>query len=87
MEAVVYMLGGMGVTALCLSAFVFVTAARFYVSGDGGAAGGGRDPRYFVKRSRSDRRRRACHSFPFEINGVVVERDRRSGRERRLFTH
>lgn len=84
MEAVVYLLGGMGVTVLCLSAFVFVSAARYYVSSDGG--GSGRDPRYFVKRSGSDRRRRACHSFPFEINGLWVERDRRSGRERRLYS-
>lgn len=90
MQVVLYLLGGMGVVALCLATFVFAVSARTYVTGgypEESAGRNRRDPHYFKKRSGRDRRRRARHDFPFCVNGVWLEEERRSGRDRRLTTH
>lgn len=85
MDAFVSLLFGLGILSLCLAAFVFAEAARTYVSGHASEEGGGgmRNPRYFVQRSRCDRRQRGPREFPIEVKGVTIVKERRSGGDRR----
>ncbi|GAB3290063.1 hypothetical protein GCM10027297_36240 [Parahaliea aestuarii] len=72
--------------ALGVAVFVFTTSARTYVSEphcNAAARRPRRNPRFFVTRAESERRCEQHHSFPCEINGLWVAKDRRSGRERR----
>ena len=60
MDAVLIILGIMGVGAIVVSAYVFTVAARNYVSDDHKRYRHGPNPADFVERSPVDRRRRPC---------------------------
>lgn len=81
MNTALIIVGAMGFGAILVSVYVFLVAARNYVSRDGRP--GRRDSAYFVNRASADRRAAQTVSFPLNLNGILIEEDRRSGRERR----
>ncbi|WP_157976435.1 hypothetical protein [Parahaliea mediterranea] len=86
MEFTLGILAVLLLVALGLAVFVFTYSARSYVSEcycSPDERRPPRHPRYHVSRATADRRREAGHSFPCEINGLWVVKDRRSRRERR----
>lgn len=88
MDAVLIILGVLGIGAIVISAFVFTAAARNYVSADE------RDQRpkpathsaqKIVQRRPTDRRSDDTQvKFPVTVNGVLVMDDRRKLPERRI---
>ncbi len=89
MNTVLIVLIAMGAIAIATAAYVFTVAARNYVSGDEGRleqslSGNVRSPEYHVVRGIPERRRTPNEApFPRVIDGILVQRDRRSGQERR----
>lgn len=84
MDVVLITLGVMGIGAIIVSAYVFMVAARNYVSDESAPRGpGGHAPRPRVERSRGDRRSGAPVSFPLMVNGILIENDRRVLPDRR----
>ncbi len=79
-NAILIILGVMGLGAIIISAFVFTVAARNYVSEDEQAQQDRRKP---VARGSSDRRRGEVVSFPLTVNGIIVTEDRRRQPDRR----
>jgi hypothetical protein len=73
------------VTASAL--FVFVSAARFYVSeeieGERNTKGSAPSLPALQARNGERRRNRVPVVFPVEINGMIIEQERRSGVDRR----
>ncbi|MEM6545737.1 MAG: hypothetical protein AAF680_12585 [Pseudomonadota bacterium] len=90
MDILLTIIGVLGVGALLISAWVFVAAAKRYVSGDDleaemAAMESDLSPyRHWANRSTNDRRQnREAIVFPITINGVVIEHDRRRNLDRR----
>ncbi len=83
MDVLLLILGILGVGAMLISAYVFMVAARNYVSEDDEQQRD-RDGNFRrVTRSGSDRRSGASVSFPLMVNGILVEHDRRVSPDRR----
>ncbi|NND69806.1 MAG: hypothetical protein HKN19_19610 [Halioglobus sp.] len=83
MDAVLIILGILGVGAIVVSAYVFTVAARNYVSEDHKRYGRGPDPAHFVERSPVDRRSGRPVTFPLTVNGILIAHDRRVLPDRR----
>ena len=87
MDAILIMLGALGLGAIIISAYVFVVAARNYVSDDYNSL---REPsmphpaaRAHIVRNPEDRRSGKRVEFPLTVNGVVIAKDRRQRSDRR----
>jgi hypothetical protein len=86
MDAVLIILGVLGFGAILISAYVFVVAARNYVSDDYTALRETRvtpTGRPYILRSATDRRSGKPVEFPLTVNGVVIPEDRRRLPDRR----
>ena len=87
MEALLTLVGILGLGALLISVYVFAVAARKFVSDDekrklqftnGRASNDG-----WIPRTREDRRQnRKSVQFPIRVNGELVLHDRRKGDRR-----
>jgi len=87
MEAILTLVGILGLGALLISVYVFAVAARKFVSDDeerklqfasGSASNDG-----WIPRSREDRRQnRKPVQFPIRVNGELIMHDRRKGDRR-----
>ncbi len=85
MDTILLILGVLGFGAIVISIYVFMVAARNYVSNtreheklDGISVEKG-----FIERSLSDRRRNSRLDFPMTVNGMLIPMERRSTLERR----
>lgn len=85
MDVILITLGVLGFGAIIVSTYVFMVAARNYVSDDSGHYPDTTDrtPRRFAERSTSDRRGGQPVTFPLMVNGILIERDRRVNPDRR----
>jgi hypothetical protein len=90
METLLAVIGILGLGALLIATWVFVSAARRYVTGEEAnarseALTSDLSPyRNWTSRDRSDRRvARETPDFPIIIDGVVISRDRRVRPDRR----
>lgn len=85
MDALLIVLGTLGLGAVVISTYVFTVAARTYVSEDqhryrtAPQAPGTR----FVERSPIDRRSGRPVTFPLTVNGILIAKDRRVLPDRR----
>jgi len=87
MEALLTLVGILGLGALLISVYVFSVAARKFVSDDeknklqfsnSSASNDG-----WIPRTREDRRQnRKSVQFPIRVNGELVQHDRRKGDRR-----
>lgn len=88
MDVILLILGIMGFGAIVISAYVFMVAARNYVSEDHlpyrGAAEASAQQRLLVERSETDRRCGRPVTFPLAVNGILIAQDRRTQPDRRL---
>ena len=84
MHVILIVLGVMGLGAIAISAYVFVVAARKYVSEDQDQFKGSPGKRVLVERSSSDRRSGKAVTFPLTVNGILIAKDRRILPDRRL---
>lgn len=87
MEAILNLVGILGLGALLISVYVFAVAARKFVSDDEkkappfSAESAGNDS--WIPRSREDRRQNCDKvQFPLRVNGQLVLHDRRKGDRR-----
>lgn len=85
MDVILITLGVLGFGAIVVSTYVFMVAARNYVSDDSGHYPDNTDrtPRPRVERSTSDRRSGKPVTFPIMVNGILIEHDRRVNPDRR----
>ncbi|MEM9253865.1 MAG: hypothetical protein AAGA91_00375 [Pseudomonadota bacterium] len=86
MDAILVAIGVLGIGAIVVSAWVFMVAARNYVSEDNGRLRrreDGSPARDLIERSTSDRRSGHPVSFPLMVNGILIEKDRRVLPDRR----
>ena len=90
METLLAVIGILGLGALLIAAWVFVRAARRYVTGEEAnarneAMNSDLSPyRDWTSRDRSDRRQtRSTPDFPMIVDGETVARERRVARDRR----
>ncbi len=86
MQMTLVVMAALGLLTLGVALFVFADSARAFVSEPCDQRldrRPPRDPRFHVTRSAADRRCAPDHSFPCQINGLWLDRDRRSGYERR----
>lgn len=87
MDVLLIIMGAMGFMAILISTYVFIVAARNYVSDD-------QTPflnkaqvinrRLPVERSRTDRRSGRHVSFPLTVNGILIPNERRFMPDRRI---
>ncbi|MAT91608.1 MAG: hypothetical protein CME59_03315 [Halioglobus sp.] len=83
MDVVLITLGVLGIGAIIVSAYVFMVAARNYVSDETAPRGPDGHPlRQRVERG-GDRRSGEAVSFPLMVNGILIEKDRRVLPDRR----
>jgi hypothetical protein len=84
MDTILIILGAIGFFAIAISAYVFTVAARSYVSDEPEPL---RNPAVgreaFRERRRGERRSGRTVSFPLEVNGELIEEDRRHRPDRR----
>ena len=87
MDAILIILGIMGFGAIAISAYVFMVAARNYVSDDHMTTirGNSNEPaqRPLVARIPTDRRSGRPVTFPLAVNGILIAQDRRILPDRR----
>jgi hypothetical protein len=94
MDTVLTVIGILGLGALIIAAWVFVSAAKRYVTGEDlreemEALQSDLSPyKHWVDRSKKDRRKdpNAAHgpmSFPAVIDGILIKEDRRQHPDRR----
>jgi len=86
MDAILIILGVMGFGAVVISAYVFMVAARNYVSDEQAPfLRRSKEParRSFVERSPTDRRKGNPVTFPLAVNGILIAQDRRILPDRR----
>ncbi|MCR9105093.1 MAG: hypothetical protein NXI15_07375 [Gammaproteobacteria bacterium] len=86
MDVILITLGVLGLGAIVFSAWVFMVAARNYVSDEPSyqrRASGRRGPHHYIDRAASDRRSGQPATFPLMVNGILIERDRRVLPDRR----
>ncbi|MCB1675279.1 MAG: hypothetical protein KDI01_03255 [Halioglobus sp.] len=90
-DAVLIILGTVGLVSVVVSAYVFTVAARNYVSAEERrrTLNWSANPRgeHRMARNPNDRRSGRPVVFPLTVDGVVVACDRRSGKERRRGVH
>jgi hypothetical protein len=88
MDVILAALGIMGFGAIAISTYVFLVAARNYVSDDIRPSRGNSSepapPRQLVARKPTDRRGGRSVTFPLAVNGILIASDRRSIAERRM---
>ena len=86
MDVILVVLGVMGLGAIIISAYVFVVAARNYVSDQQAPfLLKSKEPlrHAFVERSPADRRKGKPVTFPLAVNGILIAQDRRVLPDRR----
>ena len=86
MDLVVIILGVLGLGAIIVAAYVFIVAARNYVSDDHKKQNLNEirtSQRHQATRSSTDRRSGKTVAFPLTVNGVRVPQDRRRQPDRR----
>jgi hypothetical protein len=86
MDVILIILGMMGLGAIVISAFVFMVAARNYVSDEHLAIRGNSKepaPRSLAARSPTGRRTGRSVTFPLAVNGILISQDRRIIPDRR----
>lgn len=90
MDTFLTIIGVLGLGALVIAAYVFANAAKRYVNGDTlrsemEAMESDLSPyRHWEERTTRDRRQNSGPvQFPLNVNGVVIEFDRRRGDRRR----
>ena len=90
MDTLLSVIGLLGLGALIISAYIFASAAKRYVSGESlqaemDAMDSDLSPyRHWADRSKNDRRKNSEEvEFPLAVNGKVIEFDRRKGDRRR----
>ena len=82
MDAILTLVGVLGLGALIISVYIFAVAARRFVSDDDYEELVRRDD--WVTRSGSDRRQNARPVlFPITVDGELITEDRRQGGDRR----
>ena len=87
MDAVLTTLGIMGLAAVGISTYVFLVAARNYVSEENRpsqASSSEPAPRQLVARKPADRRGGRSVTFPLAVNGILIASDRRVLIDRRI---
>jgi hypothetical protein len=87
MDVILITLGIMGIGAIVISAYVFMVAARNYVSDEHMAIRGNpkkSTPRPLFARSSTDRRTGRPVTFPLAVNGILISQDRRIVSDRRV---
>ena len=89
MDVVLIILGVMGLGAIVISVYVFMAAARNYVSDENMSIR--RNPeesaqRPPVERSPTARRSEKPVTFPLAVNGILIAQDRRILYDRRMLT-
>jgi hypothetical protein len=88
-DALLTVIGILGLGALLIAVWVFASAAKRYVSGENARAEiealqSDLSPyRPWVERDTSDRRKTPTNVFPIMVNGMMIEADRRKSPERR----
>jgi hypothetical protein len=75
MDLILIVLGLLGLAAILVASYVFVVAARAYVSDDPRD----RDGTAWIERNKGDRRSGNPVQFPMTVNGLLIEADRRMG--------
>jgi len=89
MDVILIILGVMGFGAIVISAYVFMVAARKYVSDEQAPfLPGSKEPPQgtFIERSPTDRRKGNPVTFPLAVNGILIAQDRRVLPDRRVAT-
>lgn len=87
MDVVLTILGIMGIGAIAISTYVFVAAARNYVSDDQRSYRGNildPSPHHPIARNPTDRRGGRAVTFPLAVNGILIANDRRTFSDRRI---
>lgn len=87
MDAVLIILGVIGVGAIVIAAYVFTVAARHYVSDDEYGVRNHSHPPFgkvLINRNPGDRRSGQPVTFPFITSDVLIRHDRRRLPDRRL---
>jgi hypothetical protein len=88
MDAVLATLGIMGFGAVAISTYVFLVAARNYVSDDNRPSRENSSepsqPHQLVARKPTDRRGGRPVTFPLAVNGILIASDRRTLLDRRM---
>jgi hypothetical protein len=88
MDVILAALGIMGIGAIAVSTYVFLVAARNYVSDDNSPSRGNPSapvpPHQLVERNPTDRRSGRSVTFPLAVNGILIASDRRSLADRRM---
>jgi len=88
MDVILTTLGIMGLGAIAISTYVFLVAARNYVSEDNrpyqGNSSEPAPPHQLVVRKSTDRRSGRSVTFPLAVNGILITLDRRILSDRRI---
>jgi hypothetical protein len=87
MDVVLTILGALGFSAIAISTYVFMVAARNYVSDDHRRFRGSpleSTPQQLVARSPTDRRGGRSVTFPLAVNGILISHCRRNLHDRRV---
>lgn len=89
MDALLTVIGILGLGALLIAVWVFASAAKRYVTGEDvraemEALQSDLSPyRQWVDREPKDRRKTPANVFPITVNGVTIREDRRRNPDRR----
>ena len=87
MDVLLIIMGTMGFMAILVSTYVFIMAARNYVSDDQTPflnKSQAINRRLRVERNPADRRNGRQVTFPLTVNGILIPNDRRFMSDRRL---
>jgi len=88
MDVILITLCVLGLGAIVISAYVFMVAARNYVSDEYKTTNPGNSndsaQRALVARSPTDRRSGRPVTFPLAVNGILIALDRRTVADRRV---
>ena len=87
MDVLLIIMGTMGFIAILVSTYVFIVAARNYVSDDQMPflnKSQAINRRSRVERNPADRRNGRHVTFPLTVNGILIPNDRRYLSDRRL---
>ncbi len=87
MDVVLATLGVMGFGAIAISTYVFLVAARNYVSDENRPSRlNSSEPAtsQLVERNPNDRRGNRSVTFPLAVNGILISSDRRTLSDRRV---
>ncbi len=87
MDVLLIIMGTLGFMAILVSTYVFIVAARNYVSDDQTpflSKSQATNRRSRVERNPTDRRNGRQVTFPLTVNGILIPNDRRVIPDRRL---